>query len=282
VRGGDIKDMQVNPGYQAYPTIDRLERAMRLTSAVPAELTGESASNIRTGKRGQEILSSAIDFYVQEHQDILSASMRFEIERAIAVDVAYFGAKKKSFYVTFGKEKGRLDYQPSKLWADDRTVIVGYAASGLDANQLTVLGGQLVGIGAMSKKTFMRSAPLVTDPDFEHGEIVKESLEQASLAALEQQAAQGALPLPVAARIGELMASGEVPLHQALKKAHEEEQQRQADQAAQAPTEPAGPAQQPGMTAQPPQTVPAPGPSRKALHELLNQASAARSGAGRG
>jgi hypothetical protein len=48
IQGGDIKSEQSQPGYMTQQTIDRLERAQRVTSGIPAEFGGESQTNIRT------------------------------------------------------------------------------------------------------------------------------------------------------------------------------------------------------------------------------------------
>jgi hypothetical protein len=57
------------PGFMAPQAIDRYERDIRTTAVIPAEFGGESATNVRTGRRGDAILSAAIDFVVQEAQE---------------------------------------------------------------------------------------------------------------------------------------------------------------------------------------------------------------------
>lgn len=66
VKGGDIQQLQTNPGYKTDVALDRLERQERLEGAIPAEFGGESGTNIRTGRRGESILSATVDFRVQE------------------------------------------------------------------------------------------------------------------------------------------------------------------------------------------------------------------------
>jgi hypothetical protein len=43
VKGGDIQQLQLNPGYKTDTALDRLERQERLEGAIPAEFGGESA-----------------------------------------------------------------------------------------------------------------------------------------------------------------------------------------------------------------------------------------------
>ena len=100
IRGGDLKDMSLQPGYMTNPAIDRLERAQRLTAGIPAEFGGESSTNIRTGRRGDAVLSAAVDFPVQEAQRIMSRALQEENKIAIDMAKAYAGNKSHSFYIT--------------------------------------------------------------------------------------------------------------------------------------------------------------------------------------
>ena len=251
VQGGDIRTLYTTPGVQTYPTIDRLQENLRITSAMPAQMNGMSASNIRTDRRGQSLLSSAVDFHIQEHQEVLARSKKHELERAIAVDRAYFGSRKKSFYVSFGKENGRADYEPGKLWATDRTVLVDYAMAGSDINEVVTTMGQAVGLSATSRLTAMRHFPWIRDVEGELGQIAAEAIDAAGLSALQQQAASGALTLPDWARIKQLLKTGDTSLEEAVLKVHEEAQRRQASSGPpgtpEAPAAPGSPEAQPGL-----------------------------------
>lgn len=274
VEGGEFHEQQIQPGFQTYQTMDRLERGQRVSSGIPADFTGESPSNIRTGRRGDSVLSSTVDFTIQEHQQILGRSSQHELELAVAVDMAYFRNVKKSFYVSWKNGKGRLDYTPKDIWTEDRTLKVSYAKAGTDVNALNVEVGQLVGIGLMSKLTGARIHPSIVDPEFEHEQVVFESLEQAALASIQQQASQGALPLPDLARIMQLVRAEHMTLVDAVAQAQDEAQKRQA-----APTEPSAPEAMPGL-AQPgqgaeqgaqggPAAIGPPSPSADNLVQLL-------------
>ena len=69
VRGGDLKDMQMSPGYMTNPAIDRLERAQRLTAGIPQEYGGESTSNIRTGRRGDAVWQPPLTSLSKKHNE---------------------------------------------------------------------------------------------------------------------------------------------------------------------------------------------------------------------
>ena len=189
VRGGSLRDMQMQPGFMTNPAIDRLERAQRLTAGIPAEFGGESTSNIRTGRRGDAVLSAVVDFTVQETQKTLARSLEEENRIAIAQAKAYAGNKPKSFYVNMGKTKGKVDYTPNKHFTSDENH-VSYSQAGADINNLVIAGGQRLAMGTMSKEAFMRIDPLVEDVEKERDSVVAEQLQQSLLAGLQQQASQ--------------------------------------------------------------------------------------------
>lgn len=229
VRGGSLRDMQMQPGFMTNPAIDRLERAQRLTAGIPAEFGGESTSNIRTGRRGDAVLSAVVDFTVQETQKTLARALEEENRIAIAQCKAYAGNKPRSFYVSMGKVKGKVDYVPNKHFTTEDNV-VSYSQAGADINNLVIAGGQRLSMGTMSKESFMRIDPLVEDVERERDSVVAEQLEQSLLSGLQQQAAQGALPPGDLARIMELVKNDQADLAEAVAKVQREAQERQAEQ----------------------------------------------------
>lgn len=278
VKGGVLDTVQVNPGVQTYPTLDRLERAMRLSGGIPAEFGGESGNNIRTARRGAAVLSSAVDFPIQEYQELLAASLEEENIRAIAIEKTYFSESgKRSFYYSWKGEKGRADYDPLTIWETDQNT-VSYSFPGSDINQLIIGTGQRVGMGTMSKRTGMQLDPLVDDPLWEENQIIAEGLQSAFLQGLQTQAAQGALAPSDLARIAQLVVEERKPLYSAVQQAQAEAQERQAAvegaQGPAAPADPNSPEAQMGLT--PSSTAPAgqaipqnAQPSMGALADLL-------------
>jgi len=198
VKGGDMQIQQVNPGYKTEQTLDRLERQERLEGAIPAEFGGESGSNIRTGRRGENVLSATVDFRVQEAQEIFAASLLEEDKTAIAIDKAYFGSTSKSFFIPGRATVGKEDYKPAKLWETDFHY-VAYSAAGSDVNNLIIGLGQRLGTGMMSKESAREADPLIDDPEMEHDRITAEGVEAALLASVQQQAAdpQGPTSPPI-------------------------------------------------------------------------------------
>lgn len=272
VQDGQFITRQIQPGLQTPGTIDRLERAIRNNGGIPAELGGESASNIRTARRGEALLSSAVDYYVQEHQQILARSAQKELEIAAAIDLAYFRNTKKSFYVSWKGGKGRLDYTPSQVWSEDRTIRVSYAKAGADVNALTVEIGQLKAAGLMSALSAGRMHPDIKDPEFEQDQIQYEMLQAGLLQEFPGQLQQGQVALTDYVRVMQLVRSDKMSIEDAIAKAQEEAQARQAQQ-----VEQTAPEAQPGLNAPGAggeagsglPTVPPPSPSMQNLQQIL-------------
>jgi len=249
VRGGDIKEITVNPSFATNQTIDRLERGIRLQGGIPPEFGGESQTNVRTGRRGDAILSATVDFAVQESQETLAASLEEENRRATKIARAYFGDAAKSFHVSWKGAKGHVTYTPNKDFDSDYSM-VEYPSPGSDINNLVIGIGQRVGIGTMSTRTAMRLDPMVDDPELEADTVTAEALERAMLEGLAQQAAAGVIPPADLARIMQLVRVENEPLAEAVMRVQAEAQQRQATETAQGQPDavPSGsPQAQPGL-----------------------------------
>ena len=229
LKGGELRDTGLNPGFMTNPTIDRLERGQRLTAGIPAEFGGESGTNIRTGRRGDAVLSAVVDFPVQEAQKMIAASLAVENKRAIALAKTYAGNKDKSFYVSWKGAKGPVDYTPNVHFDSDENVVV-FSHPGSDINSLVIGAGQRIGMGTLSKRAFMQIDPLVDDAEIEHDAVIAESLEQALLSSLATQASQGGIPPADLARIAELVKTDRAELADAIQQVQRETQERQAQE----------------------------------------------------
>lgn len=265
LQGGELREIQTNPGFMTNPTIDRLERNQRVTAGIPSDFGGESASNIRTGRRGDSVLSATVDFPIAEAQKMLARSLQYENKVAIALTKAYSPHKQKSFYVSWKGAAGWTDYVASEIFTTDEN-IVSYSSPGADLNDLVVGGGQRLGMKTMSRSRFMELDPLVEDPEHERDMVMSEALEDAMLSGIQQQAASGQIPPADVAAIIKYVSSDRMELADAIKKVQEDAQKRQATQApppgegmAAAPETMPGIAQ-PGMGAeQPPAAMSPPG-----------------------
>jgi len=269
VKGGDIQQLQLNPGYKTDTALDRLERQERLEGAIPAEFGGESATNIRTGRRGEAVLSATVDYRVQEAQEIFANSLLHEDKIAIALEKAYWGDVPKTFFMSGRMTQGQEQYTPNKVWQTDYHY-VAYSAAGSDVNNLIVGLGQRLGTGLMSKESAREADPLISDPDFEHDRIIAEGVEDALLASIQQQAAnpQGPYQPEDLAYLVKLVVENDEPLFDAVRKTDERARERQAAEMPMGAPETMPGLAMPGMGAEAPVGAPAGAPP---LEELLAQ-----------
>jgi hypothetical protein len=268
VKGGDLRTQQVNPGYKTEQALDRLERQERLEGAIPAEFGGESATNIRTGRRGESVLAATVDFRVQEAQEVFAASMLEEDKVAIAVEKAYWGDSPKMFFMSGRASDGKVDYTPNKVWETDFHY-VAYSAAGTDVNNLIIGLGQRVGTGLMSKESAREADPLISDPDMEHDRIVSEGVEAALLSSIQQQAANPDgpyQPADLALLVKKVMVENK-SLFDAVKEVDEVARERQAAEVPQGSPMGMPGLAMPGMGAEAPMT----GPPGGGIEALLAQ-----------
>lgn len=242
VHGGSVINVTNQPGFQTYPTLDRLERAQRQNGLIPAEYGGESASNIRTGVRGGDVLSNVVDFNIQQGQKTFARSEKHELERAIALAKAYGGNSSKSFYVSWKGGNSHVDYVPNKHFEPDAPIVIKYAQPGTDRSTFNVGMGQLLSLEIWSKQTARETHPDIVDPELERDRIIAEGLDAAMMSSLQTRAQSGELPADDVAVIKKLILEKDMDLESAIIMAQEMAQQRQAQQ-----VPPDSPMAQPGM-----------------------------------
>lgn len=278
IAGGDIREVQSQPGYLTNPTIDRLERNQRVTAGIPAEFGGESATNIRTGRRGDAVLSAVIDFPVAEAQETFAYSLEEENEAAIALAKGWAGNTAKTMFVGTGNASRPVTYVPNETFEVTEHV-VSYPATGSDLNNLIIGIGQRVGLGLMSKRTAATLDPYIDNPEQEHDAVIAEGLEQALMSGLQQQAASGQIPPMVVAKIMRLVNDDRMELAEAISKVTEEAaKEQQAAQEAQQGVQAEQPMSMEQMMAAPTlsamggqmASVPGPSQGQENLGNLLN------------
>lgn len=265
---GDVKLIELRPGYKTGESMDRLERGIRLAGVAP-QYGGENPTNIRTGRAAEITMSAQVDFPIQEYQEIMAMSLMRENQRAIAVAKGWFGDTPKSFYVHWKNAKGPVDYLPSKHFETDFQRVV-YPMPGADANGVTIGIGQRIGMGLMSLDTGRELDPVIDDPDLERDRVIASRLEAALLDSVAVLAQQGSLPPSDLARIMQLVIRDNMDLAEAIDTAQKEAQERQAQQ-----LPPENPATQPGlaipgMGAEAGTQIQEPQPSMQNLSQLLH------------
>jgi hypothetical protein len=271
VEGGQVTQLGMTPGVQTMGVINALERNTRISGAAPADFGGESPTNVRTAQRGLNVASAAIDFYIQEHQQLIARAKKHEYDLGILVDRAYFKNRKKTFYVHAGPNAGEQTYIPGELWATAPRVKVRYNYAGMDANSINIANGQKLGEGTISRETVMEYDPSVEDVESELGRITGDRLNDALLAAVAQQAQAGAIAPVDVAQIVLYVQSGDYTLADAVAKVQKEAQARQA--ATTGTAQPGSPEAQVGLQAGPQgaaqPTIAPPNQSQQNLRSLV-------------
>lgn len=271
VSGGTPWVNTTQPGFMAPQAIDRYERDIRTTAIIPAEFGGESASNVRTGRRGDAILSAAIDFVVQEAQEAIGPLIKAANLAAIDFDRKWYNKARKVYWLRQAKSETKEYYEPVALWAEGaERHQVAYSYAGSDANTLIIGIGQRLGIETMSRQSAMEIDPLIDDAEAEQDLITSESLNRALLMGLSAQVQSGAIPPSDVARIAELVQNDKKSLADAVAQVQKEAQARQAAQVA--PTDPAAQPgiAQPGAGAESQAAVAPPSPGQKNITSLFS------------
>jgi hypothetical protein len=281
LQGGSLTTQQMDPSFRADQIQDMLEHAARQTASLPSELGGMSPTNVRTGRRGAQVMGAAIDFTISEAQDVFAKSTRHENEVAIEIDKAYFNSRRSVFLMTKGFS-GKVNYMPTELWSNPKHM-VEYPIQGVDLDQLPVVAGQRIAMNTMSRKTFMKIDPLIPgDGTEEERQIQREGVVQAFLAQIQALANQPEGPYqPVhLARLDKMLAEGDMDLYEAIIQLQGEIQQEQAELAPDPAAAQPG-LSMPGQGVEQPTSIPEQGPSLTNLTQLLSSLGQVESARGR-
>lgn len=272
---GEIQNANIetihNTGPQdAMQLMDRLEANQRSNGGVPADWGGESGSNIRTGRRGQDILGATVDGRIQEDQTILADSFEQENEIACKIMKGYYGSKPSMFFIPKdGTITDKGDYVPNDLFTLTYSQ-VQYSMPGTDAQGLTIMLAQKKGAGMMSQQTAMEADPMIRDARAEIEKIEIEQLRNSLMSSLDQQAGSGQLPPHQMAQIIAGRLKGD-PIEDVVQAMQAEVQKQQAEQQQAQQQQPGSPDAQPGLDPNQPMSAPSPqGPP--SLQDLLAQA----------
>lgn len=219
---------QVNPavGQWGSSTIDRLAEAARIDGAYPSEFGGVSGSNIRTGRRGAQVMGATVDFIIQEAQQTFEASLVEEDQIAAAIMRAHAPRVQVSMYAP---RIGEVVYTPeTDLEHFEHEVSYDYA--GADAESLSIGILQRVGAETLSPESAMEMDPLVKDVEREKQRLTAAGLNRAFLQKIEADFAnpQGPFTPAQAAKVMRLVLEGDKTLYEAVDQVQQEAQAAQA------------------------------------------------------
>lgn len=221
IAGGQLVEQRPAADFGGLNAIDRLERNARVTAGLPAEFGGESGTNIRTGRRGDSIMSAVIDYSIAEAQDCLAYGLEDEDRLAIALAKMYDGDNQRTIYVGVGNSARAVTYVANEVFETSEHRVT-YPVSGADQNALIIGVEQRVGSRGMSRFTGMSLDPWIANPEYEHDRIQYEGIEDAVLASLQQKANSGEIPLTAVVQIQKMVLDDDMELGDAIIKVTEQ------------------------------------------------------------
>jgi len=270
ITNGQLVHTPLDPSLRGSTVRNDLQYAQRQTAGLPAEFGGMSPTNVRTARRGTQVMGAAVDFTIADAQDMFAEALHDENLRAIEIDKAYFDYN-KTFYVSTKGVRGSINYRPSEVFEAGAQHVVDFPVTGYDISDLVINGGQRIAQRTMSRRGFMKVDPMVDDDEAMENEIRLEATEDAFFAAFQEQAASPDAPWQ-AAQVAEFamrLAKGE-KWYEAVDDINKKLQEAQALGA-----EPGTPEAQPGLAPEgAPGGIPAvgePSPSLGNMAQMLSQ-----------
>lgn len=282
VSDADVKLLQSTSGPITHPVIDRIEQFARGSGGISPLNAGQNPNSLRTGRAIAEMGAYSIDPRVEEMQKVMARALMSVNEGIMEVEKGYFPKRKIVGFTGWGTDQSVVEYSPGDTFESTENVVL-YDFPGSDASSTSVIVGQMVGAGLMSKETARRKHPFIEDPEMEGRLSDVEALREALKTSLEQQAAGGLLPPSDLASIAKLLVGG-TSLEDAVNQVHKQAQSRQAtpattpDQAQPGIAQPGAGAEQPPVGAVPPGTaIQPPQPSQQDFRRLISDLNAGRS-----
>jgi hypothetical protein len=247
----NIGELAGTPDPTTQMMIDRLERNVRIGTGLVPQAGGETYGALRTGRGMDSMMGTAVDPRIQEMQEIMEVALEHVNFVMFEQYKAYWPDKKFTMFSGWPGDKGTVDFIPN-VHIETSDNVVAYTIPGSDVQGTTIQLGQLLGMKAISLHTLRSRHPYIDDPDAESARVEEETIEEALLQGLANQAAQGAIPVTYLALI-EKYRRKEPDLVQAILKADAE---MKAEQAKMAPPPGEGqfaaPEQMPGLSGPPP------------------------------
>ena len=167
------------------------------------------------------MLSAVIDYPVAEAQETFGFALTEENKACIALAKKVLGDEPQTIYVGTGNTNSAVTYKAETVFKEPEHV-VSYPVVGSDLNQLMIGMGQRIGLGIMSKETAASMDPFVDNAEVERDRVTAEGIEQALVQSIQNQAAQGAIPPLVLAKIMRLVREDKMePVSYTHLRAHE-------------------------------------------------------------
>lgn len=196
----NIGELVGTPDPTTQMMIDRLERNVRISSGLVPQAGGETYGALRTGRGMDSLLGASVDPRVQEMQEVMEVALEHCNSVMLEQYKAYWPDKKYVMFSGWPGDKGTVEFIPN-VHIETTENVVAYTIPGSDVQGTTIQLGQLLGMKAISLHTLRSRHPYIDDPDAESARVEEETIEEALLAGLANQAAQGAIPVTYLAMV---------------------------------------------------------------------------------
>jgi hypothetical protein len=221
-----IGELKSTPDPSTNIAIDRLERNARISTGTVPQIGGETYGALRTGRGIDSLMGAALDPRIQEMQEIMEAHLPHLNECLFATYKGYFGAKQFSMFTGYAGDFGQVEFTPNEHFETNDNV-VSYSIPGADIQGTTIQLGQLLSMKGISLRTFRTKHPFIEDAEAEGRRVDEEQLEEAVMAAIQQQALSGQLPVVYVSKIEKHRKKG-LDIFEAIEKADSEIREEQA------------------------------------------------------
>ena len=223
-----IGELHSTPGQGTNIAIDRLERNARVSTGTVPQIGGESYGALRTGRGIDALMGASLDPRVQELQETMEAHLPYLNECIFATYRGYFDDQKFVTFTGFAGDSGHVEFTPQEHFESFDTV-VSHSIPGADVQGTTIQLGQLLQMKGISLNTFRVKHPFVDDPEAEGRRVDEEQLEDAVMAGIQNQAAQGTMPIIYVATIEKFRKDGH-DIFESIRLADEEIREQQAQE----------------------------------------------------
>jgi len=223
-----IGELHSTPGQGTNIAIDRLERNARVSTGTVPQIGGESYGALRTGRGIDALMGASLDPRVQELQETMEAHLPYLNECIFATYRGYFDDQKFVTFTGFAGDFGHVEFTPQEHFETFDNV-VSHSIPGADVQGTTIQLGQLLQMKGISLNTFRVKHPFVDDPEAEGRRVDEEQLEDAVMAGIQNQAAQGTMPIIYVATIEKFRKDGH-DIFESIRLADEEIREQQAQE----------------------------------------------------
>ena len=254
VDGADtIGTLNVPPDFGSKSTIDRLERNFRVSTGLIPQYGGETYGAMRTGRAQDALMGAAMDPRIQELQTTTETWLPTLNEIIFETYKGWWGNKTYHVFSGSFSDNAEVEFKPN-THVETTASLCSYPIAGADVQETSIALGQLLGVGAISKKYFRKRHPWIQNDDMMNEEIQEETLEEAAFQSLIQRAMTGELPVTYLAMVEKHLRTQTEgkDIFNAILKADEEIRRQQATEAPlPEPGQVAAPEQQLGIEAGP-------------------------------